>query len=38
MLNAYFGRVVSLLERSGGDVHQIVGDELMVIFGARGDE
>ena len=38
MLNAYFGRVVPLLERSGGDVHQIVGDELMVIFGARGDE
>jgi class 3 adenylate cyclase len=38
MLNAYFGRLVPLMERAGGDVHQIVGDELMVVFGARGDE
>jgi class 3 adenylate cyclase len=38
MLNAYFGRLVPLMERAGGDVHQIVGDELMVVFGVRGDE
>ena len=37
MLNAYFGRLVPLLERVGGDVHQITGDELMVVFG-KGDE
>jgi adenylate cyclase len=33
MLNAYFGRIIPLLERAGGEVHQIVGDEIMVIFG-----
>jgi class 3 adenylate cyclase len=38
MLNAYFQRIVPIMERAGGDVHQIVGDELMVIFGTRGDE
>jgi class 3 adenylate cyclase len=33
MLNAYFGSLIPLMERAGGEVHQIVGDELMVIFG-----
>src|SRR5262245_13690999 len=33
MLNAYFGRIIPLMERSGGEVHQIVGDELLVVFG-----
>ncbi len=33
MLNAYFERLVPLMERVGGDVHQITGDELMVVFG-----
>ena len=33
MLNAYFGPIIPLMERAGGEVHQIVGDELMVIFG-----
>jgi adenylate cyclase len=37
MLNAYFEPIVPLMERAGGDVHQIVGDELMVVFGARGE-
>src|SRR5205823_4835315 len=37
MLNAYFQRIVPLMERSGGEVHQIVGDELMVIFNKAGD-
>jgi class 3 adenylate cyclase len=38
MLNAYFGRLVPLMERARGDVHQIVGDELMVIFNQHGDQ
>ena len=33
MLNGYFGPIIPLMERAGGEVHQIVGDELMVIFG-----
>jgi adenylate cyclase len=33
MLNAYFGQIIPLMERAGGEVHQIVGDELMVLFG-----
>ena len=38
MLNAYFGRLVPVLEEAGGEVHQIVGDELMVIFNKDGDQ
>ncbi len=37
MLNAYFERIVPLMEETGGEVHQIVGDELMVIFNKEGD-
>ena len=33
MLNAYFGRIIPLHGARGGEVHQIVGDELMVVFG-----
>ena len=29
MLNAYYGPIIPLMERAGGEVHQIVGDELM---------
>jgi class 3 adenylate cyclase len=36
MLNEYFGRLGPLMERAGGEVHQIVGDEIMVVFG--GDD
>jgi adenylate cyclase len=32
MLNAYFSQIVPLMERGGGEVHQIVGDEIMVVF------
>jgi class 3 adenylate cyclase len=35
MLNAYFGRLIPLLEGVGGDVHQITGDELMIVFEER---
>ena len=38
MLNAYFERLVPLMERVGGDVHQIIGDELMVVFGVGDQE
>jgi adenylate cyclase len=37
MLNSYFGRIVPLMEELGGEVHQIVGDEVMVIFNKAGD-
>jgi adenylate cyclase len=33
MLNAYFSRIVPLMEGAGGEVHQIVGDEIMAVFG-----
>jgi adenylate cyclase len=37
MLNAYFGELVPLLERERGEVHQIVGDEVMAIFNKQND-
>ncbi len=37
MLNAYFGRIIPLMEQSGGEVHQLIGDEVMVIFNKAGD-
>jgi class 3 adenylate cyclase/membrane protein CcdC involved in cytochrome C biogenesis len=37
MLNAYFGRIIPLMEQSGGEVHQVIGDEVMVIFNKAGD-
>jgi adenylate cyclase len=36
MLNAYFSQIVPLMERAGGEVHQIVGDEVMAVFGRDG--
>jgi adenylate cyclase len=38
MLNTYFERIIPLMEQAGGEVHQIVGDELMVVFGRPGDD
>jgi adenylate cyclase len=32
MLNAYFERLVPLLQASGGEVHQLIGDAVMVIY------
>jgi class 3 adenylate cyclase len=37
MLNAYFETIVPLLEDEGGEVHQIVGDEVMAIFNKQDD-
>jgi class 3 adenylate cyclase len=38
MLNAYFGRLVPLLEERGGEVHQLIGDAVMVVFNKQGDQ
>jgi adenylate cyclase len=38
MLNTYFDRIIPLMEDLGGEVHQVVGDELMVIFNKAGDQ
>ena len=38
MLNAYFGRLLPLMERMGGEVHQIIGDAVMVVFNKGGDQ
>jgi adenylate cyclase len=37
MLNAYFARIIPLMEELAGEVHQVVGDEVMVIFNKAGD-
>jgi class 3 adenylate cyclase len=37
MLNAYFGRVVPLMEDLGGEVHQLIGDAVMVVFNKDGE-
>jgi class 3 adenylate cyclase len=38
MLNAYFARLVPLLEERGGEVHQLIGDAVMVVFNKQGDQ
>jgi class 3 adenylate cyclase len=38
MLNAYFERLVPLLEQTGGEVHQLIGDAIMVVFNKEGDQ
>ena len=39
MLNAYFERVVPVLERDhGAEVHQLIGDAVMAIFNKAGDQ
>jgi adenylate cyclase len=38
MLNGYFGRIIPLMEEAGGEVHQVVGDEVMVIFNKAGNQ
>jgi adenylate cyclase len=38
MLNAYFGRLVPLMEQLGGEVHQLIGDAIMVVFNKEGNQ
>jgi adenylate cyclase len=37
VLAAYWDRLIPLLEDAGGEVHQIIGDAVMVIFNKQGD-
>ena len=38
MLNSYFARLVPLMEDLDGQVHQIIGDAIMVIFNQDGTQ
>jgi adenylate cyclase len=38
MLNTYFARLVPLMQEMGGEVHQLVGDAIMVVFNKAGDQ
>jgi len=38
MLNGYFGPLIPVLERAGGNVHQMIGDALMVVFNKEGQQ
>jgi class 3 adenylate cyclase len=38
MLNSYFDRLVPLLQDLGGEVHQLIGDAIMVVFNKAGDQ
>ncbi|MBN1485607.1 MAG: tetratricopeptide repeat protein [Chloroflexia bacterium] len=37
LLNAYFGRIISLIEAEGGEVVKFGGDAVMVVFPARDE-
>ena len=38
MLNTYFGRILPVLQEIGGEVHQLIGDAIMVVFNKDGDQ
>jgi adenylate cyclase len=38
MLNTYFGRILPELQAIGGDVHQLIGDAIMVVFNKDGHQ
>jgi adenylate cyclase len=38
MLDTYFARLIPLMERHGGEVHQLIGDAVMVVFNKQGDQ
>jgi class 3 adenylate cyclase len=38
MLNAYFGQLVPMLAAVGGEVHQLIGDAIMVVFNKEGNQ
>jgi adenylate cyclase len=38
MLNRYFSRLVPLMSRMGGEVHDLIGDAVMVVFNRHGDQ
>lgn len=38
MVNAYFSRLVPLMQQHGGEVHQLIGDAVMAVFNKNGDQ
>ena len=38
LVMSYFERLVPLMESHGGDVHQLIGDAIMVILNKNGDQ
>lgn len=38
MLDAYFSRLIPLVRELGGDVHQLIGDAMMVVFNKHGNQ
>ena len=38
MLNTYFARLVPLMQQFGAEVHQLIGDAVMVVFNKSGDQ
>jgi adenylate cyclase len=38
MLNTYFAALIPLMERHGAEVHQLIGDAMMVVFNKSGDQ
>jgi adenylate cyclase len=38
MLNTYFSRLIPLMKDHGGDVHQLIGDAVMVVFNKHGTQ
>jgi adenylate cyclase len=38
MLNTYYARLIPLMSEYGGDVHQLIGDAVMVVFNRHGDQ
>ena len=38
LVTTYFGRIVPLMQECGGEVHQLIGDAIMVVFNKNGDQ
>lgn len=38
MLDTYFSRIIPLMRELGGDVHQLIGDAVMVVFNKHGGQ
>jgi len=38
LVGSYFERLVPLMESLGGNVHQLIGDAIMVVFNQNGDQ
>ena len=38
LVTSYFERLVPLMESLGGEVHQLIGDAIMVVFNKNGDQ